>query len=197
MFGKRMFLFICQLLLLGFLWIEIVYGERGENFSVPPADLKIVLCRFLCAIFLHITLLDVFEQDFKMMKYALNHPWKFRSWARAFVIPLEQLIVALATEVTSLAFALACVTIVDVVSYFVSLLVISQFAQYFFLTVNKTLMGELLSNKEVKCGKATLKFEELTKVECTSSQKISAENKILKFFPEVEGEVTRIYDKEK
>ena len=88
MFGKRIFLFLCQMLLLAFLWIEIVYGERGENFDVPPQDLKIVLCRFLCSIFLHITLLDVFAQDLEMMKFALNHPWKFSSWSRAFRIGL-------------------------------------------------------------------------------------------------------------
>ena len=29
MFGKRIFLAICQILILIFLWIEIVYGERG------------------------------------------------------------------------------------------------------------------------------------------------------------------------
>ena len=36
MFGKRIFLFLCQMLLLAFLWIEIVYGERGENYDLPP-----------------------------------------------------------------------------------------------------------------------------------------------------------------
>ena len=86
------------------------------------------------------------NQGMQTLKYALNHPWKFKSWSRAFVIGLEQMAVAVATEVVSLAFSLALVTIVDVVSYFVSLLVISQFAQYFFLTVNKTLMGELLTD---------------------------------------------------
>merc|ERR1719507_573112 len=60
MFGKRVFLFLCQMLLLAFLWVEIVYGERGLNYDEPPQDMKIVICRFLCAIFLHITLLDVF-----------------------------------------------------------------------------------------------------------------------------------------
>ena len=182
MFGKRIFIFICQLLLLAFLWIEIVYGERGENFGVPPADIKIVLCRFLCAIFLHITLLDVFAQDFVMMKYALNHPWKFKSWSRAFAIGLEQVVVAVATEIVSLAFSLALVTIVDVVSYFVSLLVISQFAQYFFLTVNKTLMGELLTDGKVMCGRATLDLKVLTELEATSSEKAPPNEVIPKFF---------------
>lgn len=195
MFGKRIFLLICQVLLLVFLWIEIVYGERGENFFVPPADLKIVICRFLCAIFLHITLLDDFAQDFKMMKYALNHPWKFKSWSRAFVIGLEQMAVAVATEVVSLAFSLALVTIVDVVSYFVSLLVISQFAQYFFLTVNKTLMGELLTDGKVKCGRATLDIEELTKLEATTSENVKEDEMIPKFFKKVEGEEILAKDK--
>lgn len=84
-----------------------------------------------------------------MMKFALNHPWKFVSWSRAYRIGLMQLIVAFFTEIVNLAFTLTLITIVDVVSYFVAILVISEFARYFFLTVNKSLMGELLEKGKV------------------------------------------------
>ena len=73
------------------------------------------------------------------------------------------------TEVVNLAFTLTLITIVGVVSYFVAILIISQFAQFFFLTVNKTMLGELLSRSEVKCGDSTLEFADLTRIQATSS----------------------------
>lgn len=147
-----------------------------------------MICRFLCSIFLHITLLDVFAQDLEMMKFALNHPWKFSSWGRAFRIGMWQLAVAFFTEVVNLAFTLSLITIVDVVSYFVAILVVSQFAQFFFLTVNKTLMGELLQFGKVSCGGKMLSLDALTKIEATSSDQASAQAMIAKVFSEAEGE---------
>ena len=84
----------------------------------------------------------------------------------------------------------------DVVSYFVAILVVSQFAQFFFLTVNKTLMGELLSRKEVKCGDKMLKLDDLTKIEATSSDQASADDRIAKIFSEA-GEETLIHPETK
>lgn len=147
-----------------------------------------MICRFLCSIFLHITLLDVFAQDLEMMKFALNHPWKFSSWGRAFRIGMWQLAVAFFTEVVNLAFTLTLVTIVDVVSYFVAIFVVAQFAQFFFLTVNKTLMGELLKEGKVSCGGKWLTLEALTTIEATSSDQASADAKIAKIFSEAPGE---------
>jgi len=34
-------------------------------------------------------LADEFEQSFILMKYAMNHPWKFDSWFRAYLVGLS------------------------------------------------------------------------------------------------------------
>jgi len=79
--GKFRFLFLCQLMLTWFLAIEAFTDTcQQDNFSTNPNGVTIVLARFMCAIFLHITLVDKTKQGLAMMKYAMNHPWKFRKW---------------------------------------------------------------------------------------------------------------------
>ena len=141
MLNKRRFLYICQILLLSFIWFEINSGDLGETYDDPPKNMRIVICRFLCAIFLHITLLDPLRQAFDMMKYAINHPWKFASWHSAFRIGLLQMIVIVSTEVVNVCFMLTQNNIVDIVSYFVAILIISQFDDFLFLTVKSSLIG--------------------------------------------------------
>ena len=58
MLGKKRFLVICQILLIWFLGLEAYGFDQVTIYAVPPSDLRIALCRFLCAVFMHITLSD-------------------------------------------------------------------------------------------------------------------------------------------
>lgn len=101
----------------------------------------VVICRFLCAIFLHIVLLNPLRQAFDMMKYAVNHPWKFSSWYKAFRIGSMHMCVIISTEVINLSFTLIQNSIVEVIGYFVAILIVSSFDEYLFLTVKSTMIG--------------------------------------------------------
>ena len=81
MTNKKLFLVVCQLLLILFLFREAFSYDSVDLFKKPATDIDIVMCRFLCAVFMHISLSDELVQSFHMMKYALNHPWKFYSWS--------------------------------------------------------------------------------------------------------------------
>ena len=70
------------------------------------------------------------------MKYALNHPWKFTSWSRAYRVGLLQMSVVLSLEVVNLSFMLTNITISEIIMSFLALLIISEFDDYLFLTVN-------------------------------------------------------------
>ena len=71
MVGKTRFLFAVQMLLVLFMGLETRYNEDMlEMFKTPPSSLSLVLTRFTCAIFLHISLSNELEQSFLMMKYA-------------------------------------------------------------------------------------------------------------------------------
>ena len=56
MFNNKRFLVICQLLLIWFLFGEAYSYDSVDLYKAPPTEMKIVMCRFLCAVFMHITL---------------------------------------------------------------------------------------------------------------------------------------------
>ena len=67
-----------------------------------PYNLGIMMARFLCVIFLHMVMHDELQQGFETMKYAANHPWKFRSWHAAFAIGLAEVGVMLLVQATNM-----------------------------------------------------------------------------------------------
>ena len=97
MIGKRSFLIISQALLIALLGVESL--KQVDDYKDTPDNLWIVICRFVCAVFMHITLSDELRQSFETMKYALNHPWKFHSWASAFRVGLAQMTVIICLEI--------------------------------------------------------------------------------------------------
>ena len=76
--SKVIFLASCQLFLVFFLAYEQLHiSEFFEAYKENPSSWYLVICRFLCGCFLHITLVTEIKQAFKIMRYSLNHPWKF------------------------------------------------------------------------------------------------------------------------
>ena len=136
MTGKWRFMVLCQLLLIWFLGYEaITSDDTVDAFKTPASDGSIVLARFLCAIVLHITLTDEIKQGFNMMKYSVNHPWKFDNYFEGFFVGLAQASVVLSVELVNLAVLNTNHTIMDVLMNFLALVIISDFDDYFFTTV--------------------------------------------------------------
>ena len=90
------------------------------------------------------------------MKYALNHPWKFDSWSSAVRIGLMQMTVVLSLEMVNLLFMLSNTTIADIVKDFLALVIISDFDDYFFMSVTHTMVGRFIVKREVELGGRTL-----------------------------------------
>ena len=149
-FGKLYFLVMCQLVLLGLLGSEALTDEDVKaNFFMPADSLQIVMCRFLCAIVLHITLTDEVMQGFACMKYALNHPYKFRAWTNAYFVAFTQLMVVIVVEVVNLAILCTNHTIMDIIMNFLALVIIADFDDFFFFTVEKEMMAEMIKEKSL------------------------------------------------
>ena len=70
MVGRTLLLFFVQLLLSVFMMKEALNGETFDNIKQYPSSLELVMTRFLCAVFLHISLGDELRQSFALMKYA-------------------------------------------------------------------------------------------------------------------------------
>ena len=97
-----------------------------------PANEGQVICRFLCAIYLHIELADELNQGFLLMKYALNHPWKFASWYNAFFIGFCQMLMILSVEFVNMNMLLTNETILETLMNFLALNIISEFDDFLF-----------------------------------------------------------------
>ena len=57
-----------------------------------------VFARFVCGIVLHMILSPELEQGLSLMKYALNHHWKFINYRHAFLGGLLQVLMVMAVE---------------------------------------------------------------------------------------------------
>ena len=62
-----------------------------------------------------------------MMKYALNHWWKFKSYHRAFLAGLLQTITIMSVEIANIIVILMQDNIIEIVMNFLAIVVISQF----------------------------------------------------------------------
>ena len=70
MVGRTLLLFCIQFLLAFFMMDEALQGATAEQIKQFPKNLELVITRFLCAVFLHISLGDELRQSFALMKYA-------------------------------------------------------------------------------------------------------------------------------
>ena len=105
------------------------------------------------------------------MKFANNHPWKFRSWSQAYMIGLCQTIVVITVEVVNLAILNTNQTIMDIIMNFLALVIIADFDDYFFLTVAHEPLSKLIADGELETHKEgqTINLEALLKTQVTSS----------------------------
>ena len=151
MTGKWRFMVLTQLLLIWFLGYEAVTSEDTvEAFKSPAENGSIILTRFLCAIVLHVTLTDEITQGFNMMKYSANHPWKFDNYFEAYFVGLAQALVVLSVETVNLAVLNTNHTIMDILMNFLALVIISDFDDYFFITIKNDKMAKLVSDGELE-----------------------------------------------
>ena len=57
--------------------VSVSADGNGPSLSGNPAPEDVLIVRFIAAIYLHFLFLDEFEQGLKLMKYSINHSWKF------------------------------------------------------------------------------------------------------------------------
>ena len=100
MMSRFRFLIISQVAMAVFLYYQVFNPSVASagSFDQPPPDLIVVLSRWICALFLHISMKDEADLGLKIMKYSINHPWKFNDWVSAFCVGLNQYIVVLMIE---------------------------------------------------------------------------------------------------
>ena len=71
----------------------------------------------------------------KMMKYATNHPWKFRSVLSAWLVGFSQFFMVICVEAINLIILVSNETVMDVIMNFLALVIIADFDDYFAQTL--------------------------------------------------------------
>ena len=136
MVNKFRFLILAQISLTIFLILEVFKSpDMVADFRAIPPNLENVICRFLCAIFLHINLSDELAQGLNIMKYSMNHPWKFKRWHHAFFVGFWQMAILVSVEFVNMMILLTNSSIVDTLMNFLALTVITEFDDYYFSTI--------------------------------------------------------------
>ena len=173
MIAKRSFLVLCQTCLIIFLFREAYQAYNEGEFTSPASDRVVVMTRFLCAVFMHITLSGELQQGFDLMKYALNHPWKFETWFMAFKTGFSQMFVVIILESVNMIFMLKDDAISDIVMNFTALLIISDFDDYLFVTIENTPIGKLVKEGEIDTpGGGKITIPDLMKIEVTTTKRM-------------------------
>ena len=105
---------------------------------------------------------------YQLMKYALNHPWKFTSYKTAFFAGLIQVLVIVAVEsATFYILVFASDAVFDVLANYAIVLVIADFSKNFAAIEQPGRALKLISDE---------KYAKILKWEVTSSE--SAKDKI-------------------
>lgn len=92
----------------------------------------IVFARFICGIVLHVSLSAELRQGMNLMKYAVNHPWKFEDYRVAFFSGFMQTNVVIIVELVNFIALITNETVLDIVMNFLALVVIADFDDFFF-----------------------------------------------------------------
>ena len=88
--------------------------------------------RILVSIVTHILLQEDMQGGLALMKYALNHPWKFVSYARAFFAGFIQVAVVIIVELTTFyILVFASDHVFDILANYAIVLVIADFSKNF------------------------------------------------------------------
>ena len=76
--GSVLVLFAMQMVLVYLVLLEVITDPPEEGvWQTMPNDTLLVVSKFVCGIVLHVFLSGELDQGYMLMKYSVNHPWKF------------------------------------------------------------------------------------------------------------------------
>lgn len=94
---------------------------------VTESTLPVLFTRFVCATILHLSVVNEVLEGITMMKYALNHRYKFHRYFLAFLCGYFKALSGLLVELVSIFVICAAPNIVEVTMNFIALAIIADF----------------------------------------------------------------------
>ena len=140
--------FLFQTFLVSIVFIQMLTIESYYKFLVYKAPAKIVFCRYVCAIILHITLVDEVKAKLNMMKFVCNHEYKFNKPFLAWCTGLMMIISSIGIEFANILVLCCYGDALDLISNFVSLVIICEFDNFIFSSMQNESYQNLAKNPE-------------------------------------------------
>ena len=116
------------------LFVAIIILDANSSGDLEVAevpDIKVGLTRFICGVTMHIVANNEMVYGMKMMKYTVNHPWKFSEKRVAFLTGLLQVIAMLLITLSNYLVITIEDNILEIAKDFTALMIIAKFSDYF------------------------------------------------------------------
>ena len=136
--------------------------EAGALVFEPPSDTKIAFARFAAGMLMQTITDEEIRNGHKMMKYSVNHWWKFKHHRVAFTVGFLQTFALTLITIVNYFVVMISGSVIDVMKDFTALLIIADFDNIFGDAFEGT--GEIA--KDIIDEDY---FEELFKIETTTS----------------------------
>lgn len=124
--------FMLQITLVIMTYHELMTNCNYSYVIIGPVNIFIMFARFICATILHLSCVDEVNAGLQMMKYSVNHSYKFHSFSFAWLSGFLQYIGCLNVEIANIGVICAANDTIDIVFNFIALAIIAEFDNYVF-----------------------------------------------------------------
>jgi len=118
----------------GFGTIIIIDALKNGDLDISNVpDIKIAMARFICGMVLHVQCSGEIQNGLLMMKYSVNHYWKFSNYNTAFLAGFFQVTAMVLITLINYAVITIESTVIDVAKDFTALYIVAEFDNKFSL----------------------------------------------------------------
>jgi hypothetical protein len=143
----------------------------GEKILKYENLISIIFCRFFCACILHMALMPEFRLGLEMMKYALNHAYKFEEGRNiAFLVGFIKASIIIIVELICILVCCISIAPMAIVYNFISLAIIADFDDYIFESFTDCLKTLIEENDEDQDQEQLLIISHTTSSMCAPSE---------------------------
>lgn len=136
--------FVCQLILLVEIFLQLVVGERDKLREMLNIGL-IIFARFICATILHLSLTEEINNSLLCMKYVNNHSYNFQAPRIAFFISFMHYLITNITELVNICIIITSIYPVAIVLNFIAIAIIAEFDNYVYTSMRNEYCKKLIT----------------------------------------------------
>ena len=139
--------YIFQMTLVIMIIYELIHNPAYSIIIVCEAKRPIMYARFIATIILHLSLNDVVTQGLVMMKYSVNHHYRFNSYMIAFLSGFYQMTGSLGVEFSNIGVIVAANDTISIVFNFIAVAIIADFDNYVYDSLKNESFKQLLETR--------------------------------------------------